>query len=440
MKTIKILFMTVLFGAITLLYAQTRVSELIKLKDSDVSDDVLIAYIQSSPKWSALTADDIVALKDAGISDAVIAQALRRSVNSSGQNTAANVSPAQEEPAPAPPAQENVDQTVFEEALNPYGNWVIIDGVRYWRPGVAVNNPDWAPYMTNGHWVYTDLGWTWVSDYPWGWAPFHYGRWHRHAVFGWVWWPDVTWGPAWVRWRTGDDFCGWAPLPPFSLFVPHHGFFFRGNFVDDDFEFGLAADDFFFVPSAHFCDNDVWGRRVDFHHRHDAFKRTVYVRNNFTYVNSRIVNHGPSIDFVSRVTRTTIRPMVVETRDIDRPGPHFRGVTVSPGRLVFDRPRVRIIAPPRPPLFPPLPLPPGVTVMERTHQERSVAEEPRGRFQPNRHAIEAPRGRFQPGHPEKSPVPQQRPQRSESIRPSDGQKGDQNVTRERRTRNSGLGR
>jgi hypothetical protein len=422
MKLFKIFMMTVLFGAITLLYAQTRVNELVKLKESDVSDDVLIAYIQSSPKWSALTADDIVALKDAGISDAVIAQALRRSVNSSGRNSVspvtAKVLPAQEEQTPEPPARENVDKTVFEEALNPYGTWVLIDGVRYWRPGIAVNNPDWAPYMTNGHWVYTDLGWTWVSDYPWGWAPFHYGRWHRHAVFGWVWWPDVTWGPAWVRWRTGDDYCGWAPLPPFSLFVPHHGFFFRGNFVDDDFDFGQTADDFFFVPSRHFCDNDVWVRRVDIRRRHDAFRSTVVIRNNFTYSNNRIISHGPSIDFVSRVTRTTIRPVIVETRDVDRPGPHFRGVTVSPGRLVVERPRVRIIAPPRAPLFPPLPPPPGVTVMERTRQERT--------------AVEPPRGRFQLRHPEKSSVQQQRPQRSENARPAERQDGDQQVTRERR--------
>ena len=35
----------------------------------------------------------------------------------------------------------------------------------------------WAPYH-NGHWVWiAPWGWTWVDDAPWGYAPFHYGRW-----------------------------------------------------------------------------------------------------------------------------------------------------------------------------------------------------------------------------------------------------------------------
>ena len=35
---------------------------------------------------------------------------------------------------------------------------------------------DFVPYTTAGHWVYDD-DYVWVSDYDWGWAPFHYGRW-----------------------------------------------------------------------------------------------------------------------------------------------------------------------------------------------------------------------------------------------------------------------
>jgi hypothetical protein len=420
MTIIRTFMVTVLCGAITLLYAQSRVNELIKLKESGVDDNVLIAYIQSSPKGHALTADEIVDLKDAGISDAVIAEALRHAVNGPSKKAAslntADGEPAPEEAAPEQPATEKVDKTIFEEALTPYGTWVLIDGVRYWRPSVAANNPDWAPYMTNGHWVYSDLGWTWVSDYPWGWAPFHYGRWLRHHVYGWVWWPDVTWGPAWVRWRSNDDYCGWAPLPPFSVFVPHHGFFFRGRFVDDAFDFGLTSDDFFFVPSRHFCDNDLWLRRVGRQHRHNAYENTVVIRNNFTYSNDRIINHGPSIDFVARVTHTEIRPVVVESHDVDRPGPHFRGVTVSPGKLVVERPHVSVIAPlpppPLPPLPPglpppPLPPPPGVRVIDQTHQGRTV--------------VGTSTSGFQPDNAQKSGLQKQSEQRSEGFKPADRQ-------------------
>jgi hypothetical protein len=413
MRIIKTLVITIVCGAITLLYAQTRVDELVKLKGSGVDDEVLIAYIQNSTKWPALNADEIVGLKDAGISNAVIAEALRHARNAQVAAAATpNAAVVTTAPASEPPAQETVDRTVFEEALNPYGTWVLIDGVHYWRPGIAAGNPGWAPYMTNGHWVYTDLGWTWVSDYPWGWAPFHYGRWIRHSVYGWVWWPDVTWGPAWVRWRTGDDYCGWAPLPPFSVFVPNHGFFFRGRFVNDEFDFGLALNDFFFVPSSHFCDRDVWARRVDIQHRNLAYKNTVFIRNNFTFSNGRIVNHGPSRDFVARVTRTEIRPMAVESRDVGRPGPNFRGVTVSKGKMVVERPRVTVSVPLTPS--------PERRAVDRSHDGRAAVVEPRASVQPN--------------NPEKSSLQKQSVQRSEDVRPAVRQDEKKNGPREQRDR------
>jgi hypothetical protein len=71
-----------------------------------------------------------------------------------------------------------------------------------------------APYATNGYWIYTDNGWTWVSNYPWGWAPFHYGRWYTDPTYGPVWVPDNVWGPGWVTWRRSNNYYGWAPLRP----------------------------------------------------------------------------------------------------------------------------------------------------------------------------------------------------------------------------------
>jgi hypothetical protein len=46
---------------------------------------------------------------------------------------------------------------------------------------------DWAPYR-NGHWRWVGpWGWTWIDDHPWGFAPFHYGRWTYFADhWGWV--------------------------------------------------------------------------------------------------------------------------------------------------------------------------------------------------------------------------------------------------------------
>lgn len=107
--------------------------------------------------------------------------------------------------------------TDFQTTLSPYGTWVEDDSYgTVWVPSSSVVGADFAPYVTAGHWTYED-DWVWVSDYDWGWAPFHYGRWVYVAGRGWCWIPGRTYRGAWVTWRTGYDgwgYIGWAPLPP----------------------------------------------------------------------------------------------------------------------------------------------------------------------------------------------------------------------------------
>jgi hypothetical protein len=104
----------------------------------------------------------------------------------------------------------------FQAALEPYGVWR--PHPRWGEVWVPDQRPrGWRPY-TVGHWVYTDdWGWFWVSDddeADWGWVTYHYGRWIFERGFGWFWVPGDEWAPAWVNWRRGDSFVGWAPLPP----------------------------------------------------------------------------------------------------------------------------------------------------------------------------------------------------------------------------------
>src|SRR5436309_1382429 len=120
--------------------------------------------------------------------------------------------------APIPAGLGAVAQTLSAEAsffydqLSPYGRWLWMDPYGcVWSPNNVT--ADWRPY-TDGHWVFADCGWTWVSDLEWGWAPFHYGRWFFHEQHGWCWVPGSEWSPAWVAWHWGDDWCGWAPMPP----------------------------------------------------------------------------------------------------------------------------------------------------------------------------------------------------------------------------------
>ena len=112
---------------------------------------------------------------------------------------------------------DDISLDVFYDELAPYGSWVQDPEYGYvWRPDVDQNN--FRPYYTDGHWAMTEYGNTWVSDYEWGWAPFHYGRWILNRFHEWIWIPDTVWGPAWVSWRSGGGYYGWAPMGPgFSL-------------------------------------------------------------------------------------------------------------------------------------------------------------------------------------------------------------------------------
>ncbi|HVT71446.1 MAG TPA: DUF6600 domain-containing protein, partial [Trebonia sp.] len=108
--------------------------------------------------------------------------------------------------------------TQFQTALAPYGAWDYDSSYGYvWSPNVSIVGAGFTPYANNGHWVMSEYGWTWVSDWNWGWAPFHYGRWITRAGRGWCWVPGTMWGPAWVSWRSGNGYVGWAPLPPRGL-------------------------------------------------------------------------------------------------------------------------------------------------------------------------------------------------------------------------------
>jgi len=111
----------------------------------------------------------------------------------------------------------------FRPALAPYGRWQ--QHSRWgevWIPSRMTR--DWRPY-TNGHWVYTDdWGWYWVANADeddWGWVTYHYGRWVFDSNFGWVWVRGNEWGPAWVDWRQGSEYIGWAPLPPDDFIVEY---------------------------------------------------------------------------------------------------------------------------------------------------------------------------------------------------------------------------
>lgn len=99
----------------------------------------------------------------------------------------------------------------YADSLDGHGDWVYVDDLERWCWRPQAVRPDWRPYWV-GHWGCHPGGLTWVSDEPWGFVTYHFGRWGWQARWGWYWIPGVYYSPAWVGWQGSDLYCGWAPL------------------------------------------------------------------------------------------------------------------------------------------------------------------------------------------------------------------------------------
>jgi hypothetical protein len=135
----------------------------------------------------------------------------------------------------AAPYHVSPAMTGFEE-LDSYGIWAReADHGEVWFPKSVP--ADWAPYR-DGRWVWIKpWGWNWVDDEPWGFAPFHYGRWARiHDRWAWVpgeFAPEPVYAPALVAFISplaievavpadlGPP-VGWFPLAPGEIYWPSY--------------------------------------------------------------------------------------------------------------------------------------------------------------------------------------------------------------------------
>ncbi|KQS33297.1 DUF6600 domain-containing protein [Dyadobacter sp. Leaf189] len=202
-------------------------------------------------------------------------------------------------------------QTFYEE-LSPYGRWVRNPQFgSIWVPDVPRG---FQPYSTNGYWEVTEYGNTWVSDYDWGWAPFHYGRWSFDDYVGWFWVPDYEWGPAWVNWRSGGGYYGWAPLGPG---------------VNINVSVNIPSFWWVFVPQRYVTYRNWYNycpprRRVT-----NVYNQTVII-NNYYRSNNRTYVYGPRRDEIERVTRRS-----VPVRTIDAT-PSGRGRVIVAGNSRGD--------------------------------------------------------------------------------------------------------
>ena len=218
-------------------------------------------------------------------------------------------------------------ETTGYQDLDAYGQWHNVDGYgQVWTPaGIAA---DWAPYR-NGHWVWiAPWGWTWVEDEPWGFAPFHYGRW-AYVQSSWCWVPGPIavrpiYSPALVAFVGGNGFSlsvgvgrgpgvGWFPLAPGEVYVP----WYRTSRV--------------YVNSINLSNTRVNVTQITNVYNVYNSRRPNATR--ISYVNQR-VNNG--ITVVSRDTFVNARPVRGNIVRVDQKtivqAPVTRNIGIQPGR------------------------------------------------------------------------------------------------------------
>jgi len=226
--------------------------------------------------------------------------------------------------------QREVSYQTFYDELSPYGRWIDYPGQGYvWVPDAG---PDFRPYSTNGHWVWTDdYEWMWVSDYDWGWGPFHYGRWDHDPFYGWYWVPGYEWSPAWVAWRDGGDYYGWAPIRP-------------GINININFNIGRYSppyDFWCFAPRRYIASPRIHDYYIDRRRNVTIINQTVII-NNYNY-SRNIFRTGPRRADVEIYTG---RITPVRFRDSYQPGrTQFRNNEVSVYRPNIRRDDNRSISP-----------------------------------------------------------------------------------------------
>ena len=230
----------------------------------------------------------------------------------------------------------SVGYSTFYNKLGSYGDWIETGDYGYVFHPREAQSSRWRPY-TDGRWVYTDAGWTWISEEPFGWATYHYGRWTRLHGIGWVWVPGNQWAPAWVSWRKSPDYVGWAPLPPEARFDRHTGIH---NWSDNYYDVG--PDQYCFVASREFGAARVQQTLLPPERSVTIVNQTTNVTN-ITYNNTTIVNEGPSYDELRSISREPVQRYRLERNtNVDLAGgasrPEMRGETVVVAAPVIAQP------------------------------------------------------------------------------------------------------
>jgi hypothetical protein len=221
-----------------------------------------------------------------------------------------------------------IDVSYFYQNLSSDGDW-FQDPTRGWCWTPYDMSADWRPYY-DGNWEYTDYGWSWVSNEPFGWATYHYGRWFFDDQYGWAWVPGTQWAPAWVAWRSNDDYVGWAPLPPGADWDDQRGLTFA-------YANTIPSDQWSFVAQTNILD-------VNINLQVASQSRNVTLFGQSRDATRYEVRGGRPADVgfdVTRVETRIGRPVArVTISDVDAPG-RGNGQANGAGKVGYFRPHVQ---------------------------------------------------------------------------------------------------
>jgi hypothetical protein len=223
--------------------------------------------------------------------------------------------------------------------LDGYGEWQTDSDVGpVWLPQVQAG---WVPY-SQGYWIWVaPWGWTWIDAAPWGFAPFHYGRWvHIHS--GWAWSPGQlsvrpVYAPALVAWATGPNSeLAWTALGYNEIYRPSmhvsNAYLQRVNVTNT------------YIGNTAILDS----KTIDSQSRHanQAVPGAMIAVTQETFTSAREVNRDPIHILASQALARASNPVVPTARSFVHAAGNPRNAAVMPPRAIFARPVVARTRPP----------------------------------------------------------------------------------------------
>lgn len=150
-----------------------------------------------------------------------------------------------------------------------------------------VTSASYVPY-SNGQWVNTPQGWYFQAPTPYEEVVHHYGRWAYSPTEGWVWVPGRVWSPAWVDWRTDDDYVAWTPISP-GIYITNNNTVIDPVVYDDN-RYVIVEKRYFIEPEIYKYHVVKNKRKVIIHEMRKV--------DGVMVVDHRVINRGPEVSVI----------------------------------------------------------------------------------------------------------------------------------------------